>query len=122
MPEKDSPEKGFYIMSSGTSAIQSSYLTESASQLVPAQQLLFVSKSKIEDSLNSLMDSFEKSSTKHYAVKRAKTWITTTKAANGELDVGIGVGPFRVFDANGKLRSESVQGIEIEIERREDET
>lgn len=37
----------------------------------------------------------------------------------GELDVGIGVGSFRVFDANGKLQSESVQRIEIEIERQE---
>jgi len=66
------------------------------------------------------MESFESSSSKHYRVKRAKTWITTTKTANGELEVGIGIGPIRFFDASGKLQSEVVQGIEIEIERNEE--
>jgi hypothetical protein len=121
----DDEKKGIFMTSGSSLPYSYEYKIPSISpkdrQELDRQRLLqFVPKSKIEGQLRTLMESFESSTTDHYAVKRAKTWVTTTRTTDGELQVGIGLGPLRVFDANGKLQSESVQGIEIEIERRED--
>jgi len=78
-----------------------------------------VSNKEVEKLLKGLMLAFENSSTDNYGVKRAKTTLTVTKTSDGKLELGLGLGPFKVVDAEGMLRGEATQGIEIEIERRE---
>jgi len=78
-----------------------------------------LSNKEIEKHLKGLMLAFENSSTPHYLVKKAKTSMVLTKNAEGKLQVSLGLGVFKLFDANGNVTSETRQGIEIEIECRE---
>jgi len=73
---------------------------------------------EVQRLLSGLLNAFEKSSTRHYVVQRAKTSIVTTKNAEGELGISLGLGIFKFFDATGNVKGEWTEGIEIEIERR----
>ena len=79
-----------------------------------------VTNKEVENLLTGLMLAFEKSSSQHYGVKRAKTTLTVTKTGEGKAELSLGLGIIKLFDAEGKVTGEVVQGIEIEIERRED--
>lgn len=81
------------------------------------QEIGVFSNKEVEDLLKGLMLAFENSSSEHYGVKKAKTSITTTKSADGKLELSLGLGVFKIFDAEGNLKGEVTQGIEIEIER-----
>jgi hypothetical protein len=66
-----------------------------------------------------LLNAFEKSSTTHYCVKRAKTSIVVTKNAEGKIGISLGLNVFKLFDASGVVKGEKTEGVEIEIERTE---
>jgi CRISPR/Cas system type I-B associated protein Csh2 (Cas7 group RAMP superfamily) len=84
--------------------------------LAPSETGVFSSK-EVESLLKGLMTAFENSSSAHYGVKKAKTSITMTRTAQGKLELSLGVSVFKVLDAEGNLKGEVMQGIEIEIER-----
>jgi hypothetical protein len=79
-----------------------------------------VSNKEIENLLNGLIQAFENSTSPNYGVKRAKTRISVTKSADGKLELGVGLGILKLVDAQGNLKGEWSQGIEIEIERKAD--
>ena len=60
---------------------------------------------------------FERVTTRHYCVRRAKTSLFSTRTKEGKAELSLGVGILKLFDAGGKLTGEVRQGIEIEIER-----
>jgi hypothetical protein len=78
-----------------------------------------ISNKEIEKLLKGLMLAFEQSESLSYGVKRAKTTLTVTKTGEGKLELSLGAGILKIFDAEGKLTGEVRQGIEIEIERKE---
>jgi hypothetical protein len=88
----------------------------------PAGQIetIQVPKTKIESVLHDLMLAFENSATTRYGVKKARTSVTVTKTAEGQLEFGIGLGPFKLAGAEGALKGEVSQVFEIEIERIDD--
>jgi len=106
------------------------YYVASIPSLLPKEQLSMlrpeeiqkvdVTNKEIEKQLKGLMLAFEKSSTDHYAVKKAKTTLTVTKTGEGKGDLTLGLGIIKLVDLQGKLVGEIKRGIEIEIERRED--
>jgi hypothetical protein len=76
-----------------------------------------VSNKEIEGLLKGLLLAFERASTDHYSVKKAKTSIVTTRNAEGKLEISLGLNIFKLFDAQGNVKGERTEGIEIEIER-----
>lgn len=76
-----------------------------------------VSNKEVEELLRGLLLAFEKASTPHYSVKKAKTSIVTTRNAEGKLAISLGMNIFKIFDASGNVKGERTEGIEIEIER-----
>ena len=78
-----------------------------------------VTNKQVQKLLTGLMLAFEKSSSPHYGVKRAKTTLTVTKSGEGKAELSLGLGIIKLFDAQGKVTGEIIQGIEIEIERKE---
>jgi len=85
----------------------------------PQFEVKEVSNKEVKDLLKGLLLAFENSSTDHYFVKKARTSMMTTKNAEGKLEVSLGLGVFKLFDADGKVTGETKEGIEIEIERRD---
>lgn len=79
-----------------------------------------VSNKEIENLLKGLIQAFENSASSNYGVKKAKTTITVTKSADGKLGLSIGLGILKLLDAQGNVKGEWSQGIEIEIERKTD--
>lgn len=78
-----------------------------------------VTNRELEQLLKGLLNAFEKSSTPHYFVKRAKTSIVVTKNAEGKIGVSLGLNVFKFLDASGNIKGEKTEGVEIEIERTE---
>ena len=116
------------IQSSGTVVLWTGTIKSPMKEYKTIQSLLEkpekadVSNKEIEKLLKGLMLAFENSATGNYGVKKAKTSLTVTKSADGKLEVSLGLGIFKLLDAEGKLKGEVSQGIEIEIERRENKT
>ena len=121
---KKEPEYAIRVSSPATTfTIEGDFYTARGKERRPLTflepQTSEVSNKDIEGLLKGLLVTFENATTRHYCVKKAKTSIVTTKNAEGKLGVSLGMNVFKIFDATGAVKGERTEGIEIEIERKE---
>jgi hypothetical protein len=117
---EDEPEFRIRISSGGTSGVLEAIpRTRGRAHRLTLRppETTDVTNKDVEGLLKGLLLAFEKATTQHYCVKKAKTSIVTTRNAEGKLGISLGMNIFKIFDASGNVKGERTEGIEIEIER-----
>jgi len=101
----------------GTGISMSDYAISFGKKAPQEPEKVEVPNKDVERLLNEFMLAFENSKTENYGVKSAKATLIVKKSADGKVEVSLGSGILKLFGAQGEVKGEYSQGIEILIER-----